>query len=381
MVVNTPSGGSARADGYEIRAAAVAADKPLFTTIAELGAAVASRRASRERTGFAGRPSLQEYGQRRAAPEQHRREQRIAERRASVSPGSASASTARSRATASCASASTRTRGCSTQWGWLTPPRRARVRAAGGRGAPPAGSASSSRRWRSSSATARPGFAALEDVLGRRPRGRAARDRRRQARRHRHDAWTPTATAWLTPGLAARGGRDDRQPLPGRRLPRPVHRSAPPRRRARACSCSPRRPTPRRRDPADGRRWQRASRPDRPSRRRSSPTRWNHAQRRRRDAASAPRRRARRHRRPGRLRHRRPTPTAPPRPRRCSRRASATRARVPTQVRRSFGALGAGVVRRACRRRHPVGPPGRRRPSPSADRRPARATARPDACA
>jgi carbamoyl-phosphate synthase large subunit len=42
VVINTPSGRSARADGYEIRAAAVAADKPLFTTIAQLAAAVAS---------------------------------------------------------------------------------------------------------------------------------------------------------------------------------------------------------------------------------------------------------------------------------------------------------------------------------------------------
>ncbi|MEY2850094.1 MAG: hypothetical protein RI885_2761, partial [Actinomycetota bacterium] len=42
VVINTPSGRSARADGYEIRAAAVAADKPLFTTIAQLSAAVAS---------------------------------------------------------------------------------------------------------------------------------------------------------------------------------------------------------------------------------------------------------------------------------------------------------------------------------------------------
>ncbi|BDZ63069.1 carbamoyl-phosphate synthase large subunit [Agromyces mangrovi Wang et al. 2018] len=42
VVINTPSGRSSRADGYEIRAAAVAADIPLFTTIAELSAAVAS---------------------------------------------------------------------------------------------------------------------------------------------------------------------------------------------------------------------------------------------------------------------------------------------------------------------------------------------------
>ncbi|HET8780225.1 MAG TPA: carbamoyl-phosphate synthase large subunit, partial [Agromyces sp.] len=64
IVVNTPSGRSARADGYEIRAAAVAADIPLFTTIAELSAAVASLDAVR--TGFEV-TSLQEYGERREA--------------------------------------------------------------------------------------------------------------------------------------------------------------------------------------------------------------------------------------------------------------------------------------------------------------------------
>ncbi|MGB3414424.1 MAG: carbamoyl-phosphate synthase large subunit [Microbacteriaceae bacterium] len=42
IVINTPSGSTARADGYEIRAAAVASDKPIFTTIAELSAAVSS---------------------------------------------------------------------------------------------------------------------------------------------------------------------------------------------------------------------------------------------------------------------------------------------------------------------------------------------------
>ncbi len=42
VVINTPSGRSARADGFEIRTATVAADKPLFTTIAQLGAAVAA---------------------------------------------------------------------------------------------------------------------------------------------------------------------------------------------------------------------------------------------------------------------------------------------------------------------------------------------------
>jgi carbamoyl-phosphate synthase large subunit len=42
FVVNTPSGRSARADGYEIRAATVAVDKPIFSTIAELSAAVSA---------------------------------------------------------------------------------------------------------------------------------------------------------------------------------------------------------------------------------------------------------------------------------------------------------------------------------------------------
>jgi len=58
VVINTPSGRSARADGYEIRMATVAADKPLFTTIAQVGAAVASFEAIRE--GFTVR-SLQDY--------------------------------------------------------------------------------------------------------------------------------------------------------------------------------------------------------------------------------------------------------------------------------------------------------------------------------
>jgi carbamoyl-phosphate synthase large subunit len=64
IVVNTPSGISARADGYEIRAAAVAADKALFTTMAVLGAAVTALDAM-------GKPfevrSLQEYASDRAA--------------------------------------------------------------------------------------------------------------------------------------------------------------------------------------------------------------------------------------------------------------------------------------------------------------------------
>jgi carbamoyl-phosphate synthase large subunit len=63
VVINTPSGRSARVDGYEIRAAAVAADLPLFTTIAQLGAAVASVEAIRD--GFEVK-SLQDYAIERA---------------------------------------------------------------------------------------------------------------------------------------------------------------------------------------------------------------------------------------------------------------------------------------------------------------------------
>ncbi|MEZ3160225.1 carbamoyl-phosphate synthase large subunit [Microbacterium sp. BWT-B31] len=64
IVVNTPSGGVARADGYEIRAAAVAADKALFTTMAVLGAAVSAMDAQQD--GFDVK-SLQEYAADRLA--------------------------------------------------------------------------------------------------------------------------------------------------------------------------------------------------------------------------------------------------------------------------------------------------------------------------
>ncbi|MBU4465257.1 MAG: carbamoyl phosphate synthase large subunit, partial [Actinobacteria bacterium] len=64
IIVNTPSGMSARADGYEIRAAAVAGDKALFTTIATLGAAVSAMDAMAD--GFRVK-SLQEYAADRAA--------------------------------------------------------------------------------------------------------------------------------------------------------------------------------------------------------------------------------------------------------------------------------------------------------------------------
>ncbi|MEO7129810.1 MAG: carbamoyl phosphate synthase large subunit, partial [Dermatophilaceae bacterium] len=47
MVVNTPSGQDARADGYAIRAATTSADKPIVTTIATLAAAVLGIEAGR----------------------------------------------------------------------------------------------------------------------------------------------------------------------------------------------------------------------------------------------------------------------------------------------------------------------------------------------
>jgi carbamoyl-phosphate synthase large subunit len=62
LVINTPSGRSAMADGYEIRTAAVLADKPLFTSMAQVSAAVASIDVSREGMTVT---SLQEYQRRR----------------------------------------------------------------------------------------------------------------------------------------------------------------------------------------------------------------------------------------------------------------------------------------------------------------------------
>ena len=62
LVINTPSGRSAMADGYEIRTAAVLADKPLFTSMAQVSAAVASIDVSREGMTVT---SLQDYQRRR----------------------------------------------------------------------------------------------------------------------------------------------------------------------------------------------------------------------------------------------------------------------------------------------------------------------------
>ena len=63
VVINTPSGRSARADGIEIRTATVAADKPLFTTMAQLNAAVAAIATARLPVTVR---SLQDYARDRA---------------------------------------------------------------------------------------------------------------------------------------------------------------------------------------------------------------------------------------------------------------------------------------------------------------------------
>jgi carbamoyl-phosphate synthase large subunit len=47
MVVNTPSGPAARLDGYEIRAATTAVDRPVITTVQQLAAAVQAIEAAR----------------------------------------------------------------------------------------------------------------------------------------------------------------------------------------------------------------------------------------------------------------------------------------------------------------------------------------------
>jgi len=59
MVVNTPTGQSARADGYEIRAATTGVDKPIITTVQELAAAVQGIEA--RRTGELRVTSLQDH--------------------------------------------------------------------------------------------------------------------------------------------------------------------------------------------------------------------------------------------------------------------------------------------------------------------------------
>ena len=48
LIINTPSGGDARSDGYEIRAAATSVGTPVITTVAEFGAAVQAIEAQRQ---------------------------------------------------------------------------------------------------------------------------------------------------------------------------------------------------------------------------------------------------------------------------------------------------------------------------------------------
>lgn len=59
MVINTPGTSGARAEGYEIRTATTAADKPIITTMSQFQAAVQAIEATRDRTY--GVCSLQEY--------------------------------------------------------------------------------------------------------------------------------------------------------------------------------------------------------------------------------------------------------------------------------------------------------------------------------
>jgi carbamoyl-phosphate synthase large subunit len=65
MVINTPTGSGARADGLEIRSAAVRQGIPCVTTMT--GASAAARAISAQREGDAEVLSLQELHQRAAA--------------------------------------------------------------------------------------------------------------------------------------------------------------------------------------------------------------------------------------------------------------------------------------------------------------------------
>ncbi|MGY4642586.1 carbamoyl-phosphate synthase large subunit [Cellulomonas sp. URHB0016] len=76
MIVNTPSGQGARADGYEIRAAAVAADKAMVTTVQQLGAAVQAIEAAQ--AGPFSVTSLQEHDAAAAVRREARRTARQA---------------------------------------------------------------------------------------------------------------------------------------------------------------------------------------------------------------------------------------------------------------------------------------------------------------
>ncbi len=67
MVVNTPSGRDARADGYEIRAATTSMDRPMITTVQQLAAAVQAIEAARG--GVVSVRSLQEHARALRSPD------------------------------------------------------------------------------------------------------------------------------------------------------------------------------------------------------------------------------------------------------------------------------------------------------------------------
>jgi hypothetical protein len=121
-----PLGGIARADGYEIRAAAVAADKALFTTMAVLGAAVSALPVLRE--GFSVR-SLQEYAPIARRPAGERR------------PGLRRAGCAPPRRARTAVRRDRPARGALRAWGWCRHP--ASASSACARSTPPRGGSAS----------------------------------------------------------------------------------------------------------------------------------------------------------------------------------------------------------------------------------------------
>ncbi len=201
IVVEHAVGRRARADGYEIRAAAVAGDKALLHDDGR------ARRRCQRAPGAAG--GLRGAGASRSTPEgptgarMTRSASGSARRFADARPAVRRHRPARAHAP----------RGVGT--GCLCR-RRARVRAARGRGGRAPASASSSRRSRSSSATGRPAWHAARG-RPRRPRAPPVcvviADAKRGDIGSTMDAY---AEAWLTPGCAAGGRRADGEPVPRR---------------------------------------------------------------------------------------------------------------------------------------------------------------------
>ena len=137
-----------------------------------------SRRSTRCAAGFEV-TSLQEYGARPGGGDAHERRRRDPLRRAAGGRVRGLRSPVRRHRPAR--------RRCSRSGACPTPPRACASSACAWSRPRPTRSASSSRRSRSSSATAPRGTPRSSDVLARGARRRPARDRRRQARRHRLD--------------------------------------------------------------------------------------------------------------------------------------------------------------------------------------------------